>query len=85
MESIAERLLVLVPGAFVVIVTLVICLRNTSQQNDRWIAAHKETSKKSDETTGKCTEVVEKNTEMLGRIGGLIQQRIDQNGGGHAD
>jgi len=81
MEDLAEKLLVLVPGAFVVIVTLVICLRHTTNNNERWISAHKETSKKSNDTTKKCSEVVEKNTEMLGRISGILT-RIENGGPG---
>ena len=83
MESIAEKLLVLVPGAFVVIITLVICLKHTTTNNERWIQAHKETSKKSIAATDKCSDVVEKNTEMLGRISGILT-RIENGGpGGH--
>ena len=81
MENIAEKLLVLVPGAFVVIITLVICLRHTTNNNERWITAHKETSKKSTEATDKCSTVVEKNTEMLGRISGILT-RIENGGSG---
>jgi len=81
MENIAEKLLVLVPGAFVVIITLVICLRHTTNNNERWITAHKETSKKSTESTDKCSDVVEKNTEMLGRISGILT-RIENGGSG---
>jgi hypothetical protein len=81
MESIAEKLLVLVPGAFVVIITLVICLRHNTQQNERWIASHEETSKKSNDATDKCSTVVEKNTEMLGRISGILT-RIENGGSG---
>ena len=81
MENIAERLLVLVPGAFVVIITLVICLRHTTNNNERWITAHKETSKKSTDATDKCSTVVEKNTEMLGRISGILT-RIENGGSG---
>ena len=81
MENIAEKLLVLVPGAFVVIITLVICLRHTTHNNERWITAHKETSKKSNDATDKCSLVVEKNTEMLGRISGILT-RIENGGRG---
>lgn len=83
MESIAEKLLVLVPGAFVVIITLVICLRHTTTNNERWIEAHKETSKKSTDATDRASVSIEKNTEMLGRISGILT-RIENGGpGGH--
>lgn len=81
MESLAKELLVLVPGAFVVIITLVICLRHTTTNNERWIDAHKETSKKSTEATDKCSNVVDKNTEMLGKISGILT-RIENGGHG---
>lgn len=81
MENLAEKLLVLVPGAFVVIITLVICLRHTTTNNDRWIEAHKKTSKESNAATDKCSIVVEKNTEMLGRISGILT-RIENGGPG---
>ncbi len=77
MENIAERLLVLVPGAFVVLVTLVIMLRHHNKQHGDWVKTHREASKES-------SGVIKKNTEMLGRIGGLIERRIQQEDGhGH--
>jgi len=82
MADIAERLLVLVPGAFVVIVTLVILLKHQKHQNDQWIKAHNETNEKYSETSKACSKVVAENTKMLGRVGGLVERRIEQVNGG---
>ena len=80
MADIAKELLVLVPGAFVVIVTVLIFLKHTTTQNDRWISAHKETSKRMNDAADTCSGVVAKNTEMLGRIDSTLT-RIEKNGG----
>lgn len=73
-----EALLRQAPGAAIVIATMIILLRHLKTRDEAWIQAFKETKEKQNKLYERNSEVIDQNTRMLGRVGGLLDTRIQQ-------